>query len=375
MPGSRSESGLSVQLTSSGDVIRYLLERGCLTPHAVVHDRVRVLDASRRNRNLRVERASGHGFFLKIAVDDDTRETLAWEAAVYQRLPALVGRDLTESLLVPLIVADAASSVLVFELLADAETLSDLHRRRGVFLPKWGKRLGRTLGLMHRSVASNGWPEAVGRRFRPLAFYLPEPALEFVCTCSAANRLLIRIVQEDRALCTALAHLEQVWRTTVLNAPVLIHGDLRFDNCCTVRRSRRMRIVDWELAAPGDPFWDTGSVFAEYLSAWLLSMSMPSGYGPDRYVRFAAISEASLRGAAQVFWAEYVEARALERRAAFEGLQRSIAYAAARLIQLAFEQLKHHSTLTMHALSHVQLAANLLARPVAAAVHVFGIPA
>ena len=74
------------------------------------------------------------------------------------------------------------------------------------------------------------------------------------------------------------------------------------------------------------------------------------------------------------FWQAYVRQMGLEDRVAWEWLLRSVCYAAARLVQTAFEQSQGAVQLTGNALCFLQVSLNMLQRPDEAAVHLLGIP-
>jgi aminoglycoside phosphotransferase (APT) family kinase protein len=136
-----------------------------------------------------------------------------------------------------------------------------------------------------------------------------------------------------------------------------------------------LRIVDWELAARGDPAWDVGSALAEFVSGWLMSVPLPTGADPAECLPLATLPLDSLKQAARRFWSAYAKGRGLahsERAAVF---RTTLLYAAARLIQLAYEHLQSVSKLTMHAVSHLQLSENLFGRPIDGAAQLLGIPA
>lgn len=354
-------------------IIEYLLGCGLLHPSAIVCTGFSVVDVSRRNRNLRLELSCGGGYFIKVGVDHQKRRTLAQESRTYGFLKAVLGKPAASSL-ARVHLFDPGSSILVLELLA-SETLGAVYLRRPRLVPSLIRKLGKRLGELHRDlVESRRVPEGC-EQFCPVPFELWRPSNTFVETCSGANLEFLKILQRSEGLCRALESLSSGWRHIVDSMPVLIHGDIRLDNCCLAADRKSLRIVDWELAGKGDPAWDVGAVFADLLSGWVMSIPLPTGADPAQYLRFAGTPFEALKRAALDFWTGYQEGRGLSAVEISGALRTCILYAAARLIQLAFEHLQGAQHVTMYAISHLQVSDNLLARPIDGAALLLGLAA
>src|SRR3954454_1267674 len=69
------------------DVVPYLVQRGLIAPQAIVDGDVRVVDASRRNRNFHVVANQGSAYLVKQGRHGSQGlGTVAHEAAAYERL-------------------------------------------------------------------------------------------------------------------------------------------------------------------------------------------------------------------------------------------------------------------------------------------------
>src|SRR5262249_14299204 len=128
-------------------------------------------DSTRRNRNFKVLRGAKQGFFIKqVQVgDNQTIASLATEAACYQ-----LAQEATESSALAGIVPrhllyDRQRYVLVTELLPDAETLMEHHRRLNAFPPDVARLFGEQLGRLHRAPVPSleGRPELSPFRRQP----------------------------------------------------------------------------------------------------------------------------------------------------------------------------------------------------------------
>jgi hypothetical protein len=281
--------------------------------------------------------------------------------------------QLCAALLPDFVMHEESASILVLRLV-EPENLRDIHLRLGRFVTALAARLGTSLGQMHRHFLEFhrlplGW-----RTFCPLPFFLMRPVLGFVSDCSAANLQMLKIVQQNHQLCAALDALAAHWRRRLGISSCLIHADLRLDNCCAAIRPARLHIVDWELASEGDPAWDAGTVLADYLSAWLMSVPLPAGADPCDCLPLATVPHDSLKRAARAFWFAYAGARRLDDEERAAELDATMRYAATRLLQLAYEHLQSEPMLTMHALCHLQVCDNLFAHSADGAAQLLGIP-
>jgi hypothetical protein len=367
-------------LAGYDDIANYLLARALIPEASIVAGDLALVDASRRNSNVRVLSDAGPSYFLK-------QETIArgaragslgsvgYEARVYGLLQRLSGGEVFCRHLPRCYGFDERQQLLILEDVNDSINLADHHWRRGRFSSLIARRLGRAVALLHglsefdrpAVEAALGIPAGP-----PWVFRLPEPDQWLYLNSSASSLEFLKVLQKDPALCSAVDSLGRQWQ-----ALALIHGDLRWANCllpwASARRAR-IRIVDWELARLGDPCWDIASVFSEYLSLWLSSIPISREAPPDRLLPFARFSLDRMHPAIRSFWAAYVEHRGIGWRDRNDWLLRSTSYAGVRLVQTAFERLQTSEAITDNAICALQLCANILSRPAEAAVGLLGLP-
>ena len=319
---------------------------------------------------MRIEIARNRGYFVKIGMDVDRRTTLEREAHIYGLLRS---RASGANVLPQLRLFDRSSSVLILEVVG-REDLKSLCTRKREFGTGRMAVLGRGLGRLHRQLSSVGRAARSCGPFYPIPFRLTRPSKGFVETSSPANVEFLRTVQQSLTLNQELANLAKRWKLRLETGPCLVHGDLRLENCCLRPGSKRVCIVDWELAGFGDPLWDAGAVLADLASSWLMSAPIPTGSEPAAWIAHAAIPIDKLRSAGREFWEAYATARRLTHDRA-QALRDTILYASARLLQLAYESQQGYANLTLHAIGHAQLSENLMRRPIDGAAQVWGIVA
>jgi hypothetical protein len=358
-------------------VVPYLLQHGLISEQAIVEGDLAVVDASRRNLNFQVVSEHGPCYLLKQGVGPDGIETVGHEAAVYQRLQSSAGNLGFDRYLPRFFAYDPKERILIIEFLRDAQNLREYHDRRGRFPPTFAAVMGNALGTLHRLDWMEDEREGDADSLEispPWILNIHRPNLEMLQQLSSATIQAIKIIQRFPEFCELLDGLRREW---IHATP--IHFDIKWDNCLIVARrsgsqKTDLRIVDWELAGVGDPCWDVGSVFNDYLNYWLGSIPITGETPPERFIELARYPLSRMHPAIRSFWESYVRRMELNAATAAEWLLRAVKYAAARLIQTVYESLYQSIRLTGNAVCALQVSLNILRRPQEAIVQLLGIP-
>ena len=361
-------------LTTAEEVVPYLLAHNLLSAEAVVDGDLTVEDVSQRNRNFKVISSHGPSYLLKQGIGPDGATTVAREAAIYGYLTDRENAGFSRYL--PRFQGyDPEERVLILELVSEAEDLREYQARRGRFSTGQAAALGDALGRLHRLAGTGGGKEPQLESFAhgpAWALSMHRPTLAAFREISWANVEVIKIIQRFAEFGALLDELRQEWK-----AEALVHFDLRWDNCLVSRRpparKTSLKIVDWEFAGPGDPCWDVGSIFSNYLSFWVISMPITGDMQPEQFPEFARYPLVKMQPAIRSFWRSYVRRMELDSRAS-DWLMRAVKYSAARLLETAYTQMQSSVQVTSHALCLLQLSLNMLQRPHEASVHLLGIP-
>jgi aminoglycoside phosphotransferase (APT) family kinase protein len=271
---------------------------------------------------------------------------------------------------------DSEEALLVVELLRDAQDFREYHSRLGYFSSKLATVTGHALSSLHRLPKM---PVTLGAKSvfsgrMPWVLSLHRPGLRLLRDISSANIELIRIIQASQEFRQMLDELRQAWR-----ADALIHNDIKWDNCLVYapsdsKRRTRVKIVDWEFADLGDPCWDVGAVFSNYLSFWLMSIPITGEDPPDRFLELAQYPLERMQPAIRAFWRAYARGMELDGASAEEWLLRTVKYGAAQLIQIGFEHMQRSAHLNGNLVCLLQLSLNIMQRPQEAIAHLLGIP-
>ena len=359
-------------MLGAADVAGYLLDRNLLSPRAVVHGRLRVEDASRLNRVFVVTAQRERCYVVKLP-GAAGGAGVAREAAVLERLGALdTDGSLTSRL--PLLVAyDEADGVLILESAPDARDLRGRHAR-GRFSRALAGEAGRALALLHAlpPAALDGLPPV---RHPIWGTQVHRPDLDMLRTLSATAMELTRIVQGLDELCAELDDLLASW-----SEESVIHGDIRWDNCVALRganssRWTRLQLIDWELCGAGDPGFDIGAFFGEYLRAWLQSIPIVDAGDPGRLLAHARLPLRRMRPALRAFWDAYALHRGTSGAELSGTLRRATRFAAVRLLTAALEEAQTLAELRASVLYLLPLSHNVLRRPDEASAHLLGVGA
>jgi aminoglycoside phosphotransferase (APT) family kinase protein len=344
--------------------VPYLLAQRLLAARTVVDGEVVVVDASRRNHSFAVIPASGPAYLLKQARDEAASATLRNEAAVYAWLTA--SQPAVARYLPAVRRYDDTGPLMVLEYFPDHETMRHRITRTGRALAAHGRLAGRALATLHGTRPGGGPPTPAGLSV-PWALTLDCPEFTSFRGLSGALPEVLRIVQRHSEFDAAFARLRGRWP-----ASTLIHNDVRWDNFLVPMTSSAalLRIVDWELAGLGDPAWDVGSMFAQYLACWVASMPAGAGLDAAATIELARYPLVRMQPAMRAFWAAYQRAA----DPVSDTLLTATRYAAVRLLQSAIERAQGAMQLDHTATALLQVSVNMLRWPADAASSLFGIP-
>jgi aminoglycoside phosphotransferase (APT) family kinase protein len=342
------------------DVVDLLISRRLLSIASIVDGDLAIHDLSRRHVSFGVVSDSGPSYFVKLQQPHGT-DAIAREAAFYTAIqPRRAARHL------PVFYDyDPGFGALVLEFVEGARSLAD-HHARGRFSTRVARAMGRVLAELHCEAVIGC--DAI----RPYGLAVHRPAVSWLREMSEANVQLVKRIQAAPGVCAVLNEVAADW-----SEESIIHGDLRAANWMVQRnprgRATGLRLIDWENAGLGDPAWDVGSVFGDYLSSWLGSIPIVAIDRLDRLPELARFPLVNIRPAVLAFWETYVTAGRIGAHAADRMVVRAARYAGARLMQTAVERTQFSTSVTGLALCMAQAAANVLRRPEEAAVRLLGI--
>jgi len=268
---------------------------------------------------------------------------------------------------------DRGHDVLITELLSGLQSLNHynyINYQNDDFLEKPANQLGELLATCHTFFQGN--ERLTNASFLPkkLPFIstMSHPGPEIFSYYSKANMELLKIIQHNTVLSEFFSTFGYKW-----SRDTLIHGDIKSDNIFVTKyvispdmdsensdKQVQIKVVDWEMADVGDPAWDIGSVFQDYLRFWLFSLPITGSETPEQLVMSAPYPLQNAQGAIRSFWRTYKKNANLSEERSHELLRKSAGYCAARLIQTAYESSQDSSELSNIAIYLLQVATNML---------------
>ena len=351
--------------------VPFLVERGLLDVEAILNGTVSVESVARRNRNLRISDSAGSGLFIKQPdqARDSNLTTFTAEAEFYS-LHSADGSAMA-GVLPELLLYDPVLPLIVVELLADHQTLTELERSRQEFqfpITVW-TALGERLGEIHNMLRA---PAPLLTRATPLVVWLKQvhrPNPRALSDLSPARLKVLEILQASEAITNGLSSLDAWW-----DASLVIHGDMRADNIL-VRTgdngvAEDIRIIDWELHGVGDPAWDIAGCLEVLVEQWLMSRPLSDD---DVVAAVPEVPWVVLQAASRAFWRGYLTTADPDDDWIETAGSKVSRFTAARMVQTALEWTVQGTVLPIPAVLLLQVSENIFADPAAACRELFAL--
>lgn len=362
------------------NVTPYLLDRGFLTTESIMNDGLKIIDVSRKNRNIKVIRNHNQSYLLKQpnTASHESRKTIQREASIYTL--AQEDSDFKSfSAIVPRILKfDPRLDLLITEFVTNGKSLNDyIYDTSITELPNiLASTLGEVIATYHRTFAkcSNSPQLSFLPRTFPSTLYLSHPGPEILSRLSSANLKLLKLMQQHSELSNLFENLVNNW-----HVQTLIHGDIRWDNILAFflndhNSTVQIKLVDWEFADFGDPAWDIGSVFHDFILFWLYSLRGTANETIEQLLAHAHHPLRDVQSDIRTFWHTYTKVLGINDRESNELLYRSTKYCAVRLLQTVYESSFDETELSNMSIYMVQLSTNILIDAGSAIAHLLGIP-
>jgi hypothetical protein len=348
------------------ELLSLLVDRQLLSAAAIMEGEIEVNERSSRNYNLEIRCSGAPSYFVKIATDDDTQQTLRREAALYH---AIAGPA------VPRLHFFDERGVLVLELLDHPEVLASYYRRVLKLPLSLAAQVGAILATLHESGAPRA--AALDAAGEPFVLDLDRPSLSLYLSLSGPNLQLLGAIHDNPAYKSAIAAARAGWRA---NAGGLVHGDVKWENWVLSRPERRLadgrvllsaaqlKLLDWELGGRGDSLWDVGSMLGSFLSLWAESIPALPDTPPAHVLELASLPFREVQPSIAELWESYCRG-VPHARARTADVAR---YAGLRLLRTAFEMMQRSSVTITIALCVAQIGLNMVRDPLDAAQSLLG---
>ena len=206
--------------------------------------------------------------------------------------------------------------------------------------------------------------------------FVSKPSPQILTILSQGNLQLLKTIQQIDELDVFFDNLMHEW-----HPQTLIHGDLKADNILVIEKRHQderhknetqIKIIDWEFADIGDPAWDIGSIFHEFVINWLSSLKVYNDKSIKEYAK-SSYTPDHIKTMLNSFWKSYENCSSLGNNESRELLIMSTKLCAVRLIQAAFESLYTSNTISEKSIFLLQVSLNIIKHVDDAISYLFGI--
>ena len=361
------------------NTVSYLLERNLISTTSIVKGDLKLIDASRKNRNIKVLRKTNASYLLKQPNIGDRYSalTIQRESLLYKLVKGDDDMTTVRSIMPNFFDYDDKQNILCVEYVENAQSLNNYNYNLpiGDFPTYHALEMGTSMATYHnifRKYVGDKRLSFLPKKYPP-GIIVVRPGPNIFSRLSPANLKLIKIIQKYPDLLEFLEHMFDDW-----SIETLVHGDMKWDNIIISTSSYdndfQMKIVDWELAEIGDPAWDIGGTLHEFIVYWLNSLPITGKENPDELIDSTDYPLHHLKNAIRSFWIGYIKMARIYGRTANDLIIKSTKYCAGRLIQKAYEYHQSAAELSNIAFYMIQVSLNIMKNIDDAIMHLFGIP-
>lgn len=351
-----------------------------------------VENMSCKNFNLLVRLPSDRLLLVKQEPHDrqgETKGDLWHEWKVHQLLQTYPNLQPLLKLVSEIIHFDEDHAIVVTRYLHEYCDLDDFYTQHRTFSPIIATALGHTLATVHQATFDQPKYRLFLEEDEPedesetIALMQLETELtpEIFGQVSEEGLKFYALYQRYESLDQAIVQLQQCQELRCL-----IHHDLKFNNIllhqdwerceadANASSFSRIRLIDWEKWAWGDPASDLGMLIAEYLKIWLKSLGLRSGVEINLALQWAAIPleelQPSIAALVQAYLAAFPEV--LFQFPQF--LPRTMQFTGLALIESLRAKLYYREPFGNTEIGMLQVAKTLLCAPEQSILTVFGMP-
>lgn len=340
-------------------MLQLLFDLELSSPGELVDTGMRIYPSSSRHTNYRLEKKSGHGWFVKRGNRSDGFGTVTHEHRSYQVLSDISQR--CAPVPIPnLIHYEPERDLLVLDIVSDSRDLLKI-AIQDKSLEDYSVRLGETLANLHGLAVEPAIDRGIPTHNPQSLFQFDAPPIQSYPKFSRAQIELIKALQGQPPLLTALGKLAFEWRKDSL-----IHFDLRLAN--VLAGEDGIKLIDLEYLGIGDARWDVAAMFAGFIETWLVSAPLGDPDGFDSHLDHAVFSGENARSAIANVWVGYCQNRDISKMS-IEDITR---FTGAKLIKSAFEHAAELSEPNARVATLAAIGSELLENPRRAARHRMG---
>ena len=349
-----------------------LLEKKLLDPKSIVNGDLEIYDISSKNRNIKVIQKNGVSLLVKQPLETTAyfSEHIKNEARFYSLIKTDPTFSSLRDILPNVLDFDKKNNILVTQFIDDAKSLDRISSKllKGQ-ISQQAAIMGKLISKIHHSfygLTENPKLSFLPKTFPQTTVHIMRPGPSIFVELSPGSMSLLKFIQENPDLANLLENLDKDWKVQTL-----IHGDMKKNNVLVYREKNNhgknhtqnkpaMKIIDWEYISLGDPAWDIGAIFHDFLIYSLYYLPDNIKLDSPRLDAYTERLMKKLRMESRTFWYFYLKNVNLSKMEEEELLKRSLKYCIAHLVQSAFNSLDNSSTLSNKAIYITQFSIHIL---------------
>lgn len=341
------------------NIAHYLLDQGFITKSDIFENNLIISPVESRNNSFMIKREGKKSYFLKqVKMKDRERtSTLKTEADCYWLAENHHSFQDLAAFIPTYVNYDYINHILVTECLTDTQNLSEFYYREKELPLTIAEQQAYTLAACHRETETHKIEEKVLRLFpqhKPSVFSLNAQNLEYWQEKDKASEQMVNLIKGNKNFLSLLEEAGQDWQ-----ANTLIHGDVKHSNFLLRRASNKPEVflIDWEIAAFGDPAWDIAGVLQNYLLYWI------DGETRKGEKSFTHFTLENLIPSIACFKRTYCKQTQMSRPDAEKFFAKALRYTGVKLVQTCRESLRDRPAISDAEAMMLQLSLNILSDP------------
>lgn len=357
-------------LLSTENLCHYLLDRNLIDRHTVMSGDFSTVSEPTRNNIFKVLSRTGRNLFIKQVSNFNAHalSILKREAKAYHFISSNPEYAELAALIPTFIDYDKDRHVLVVGYLPDHTSVHEYYFSQQRVIPEFTAKQAEIMTLFHFPVPAHADTSAFPRLL-PWIMLINDNGPHYFQPNS--NNDLVGMIRGNNELMEMLTALKSEWQQTSL-----IHGDIKWTNFITPKTATdasQVKLVDWEIADIGDPWWDVAGFLQSFLSTWLFGFDNLKPAEHKLLDSMHAFDIEQVKPAAAYFWKTYIQRMNIPAAEEQAALVKTMKYTAARMLQTSIEGIVQTPQVFPNNVRIVQVAFNILKSPEMAAQELFGI--
>lgn len=361
------------------NIVSYLVNKDIVRKKSIVETDLKIISHFSNNCNFQIITKKGKSLMVKQPFFSDLQHSLlSNEAEIYslvkKKFPNL------EFIFPNLIEFDKEQQILITELLPRAKTLYEyIHKQpKKDECVKLFRLVGQFVATYHKmiNISTLGSQKLLFNHTAILPFNnISRPSSQLFTDLTIGCIDLIKIIQKNN-LSDIFDQARNNWSVECLiNVDMKLRNVLIYSNKLNASNLPKIKLVDWEYGILGDPMWDLGCIFNDFICYWLFSLDLSKNKSHSDIISLSKRPLTEMQSYIRATWQGYIEtfnieSINLERKL----LMKAILYCSTRLINSAYELQYSLPYLLKTSVSLLQMSLNIFKDTKQASIYVLGIP-